>query len=233
MMEEKNKKEKEDCPLCNISEETIKRLKEQKKSDKEQKSNTGTKKKSSWKFRIIFLIIVLGLAGFILYQIFGQSLPEFKTSKSGGILSLLSNDVEVGNPAPDFVSEDAFGNRIALSDFKDNKPVLLVFWATWCGYCAKELPDLKNFAKDYKDKIQVIAITSGEEREVIEKYIQENNIDFPILLDKNREIWNAYLIRGTPSHFLINSSGEIAGLRPGLASREDLEIMMTMLVEFW
>ena len=227
------KKEKEDCPLCNVSEETIKRLKEQEKSNKKEKSNRDTKKKSPWKFRIIFLIIILVLTGFIFYEIFVQAFPEFKIEKRGGILSMLSNNVEVGDPAPDFVSEDVFGNRIALSDFKDNKPVLLVFWATWCGYCAKELPDLKNFAKDYKDKIEVIVITSGEEKEAIEKYIQENNIDFLILLDENREIWNEYPVRGTPAHFLIDSQGKIVGLRPGLASREDLEIMMTMLVEFW
>ena len=54
-----------------------------------------------------------------------------------------------------------------------------------------------------------------------------------MLLDENREIWNQYLVRGTPAHFLIDSQGKIVSLRPGLASREDLEIMLTMLTEFW
>ncbi len=230
-MEQKNNQKNEECPLCKVSEDTIKILKEQKKSGTKEESDIDTKKKSSWKFRIIFLMFVLISGGLIFYRISGQSFPELGIKKE--ILNVLFKNLEVGDPAPDFVSEDVFGNKITLSDFKDNKPVLLVFWATWCGYCAQELPSLKSFAQDYKDKIQVIIIVSGEEKEVIENYIQENDIDIPILLDENRKIWNQYLIRGTPSHFLIDTEGKIAGLRPGLALRENLEIMMTMLIEFW
>ena len=54
-----------------------------------------------------------------------------------------------------------------------------------------------------------------------------------MLLDKDRTIWSNYLVRGTPSHFLIDSSGKIVTLRPSLVSKGDLEVMVTMLTELW
>ena len=201
-------------------------------------------KKSPKKFKVIFLIFIIILGGFIFYQLAQSFFPGLIRGESlslrtivkdkGGILDMFSpKGLGVGDLAPDFVAEDISGNKTALSDFKNKKPVLLVFWATWCGYCAKELPNLKGFAQDHQKEIQVIAVSSGESKETIKKYIQEKDINFLMLLDENRKIWNQYLVRGTPSHFLIDSSGKIAGIRPGLASREDLEIMMTMLTELW
>jgi peroxiredoxin len=229
--------EKEDCPLCSVSEETIKNLEKaggnKKENSEKQKSKTKTKQRSSWLFKIIFLIIVVVVGSLIFYQIFEQSLPEFVAKKSERILSALSKDLEVGDLAPDFISEDVFGNEVALSDFRDDKPVLLVFWATWCGYCAKELPALKSFVKDHQDEIKVIAITSGEDKQTIKEYVQEKDVNFTVLLDLDRKIWNQYPVRGTPAHFLIDSQGNIVALRPGLASKEDLEILMTMLTELW
>ncbi len=201
-------------------------------------------KKSSKKYKVIFLIFIIILGGFIFYQLTQNFFPGLIKGENlslgtivkdkGGILDMFSpKGLDVGDLAPDFVAEDIFGDKTALSDFKEKKPVLLVFWATWCGYCAKELPNLKGFAQDHQKEIQVIAVSSGESKETIRDYVQEKNVNFLMLLDENREIWNAYLVRGTPAHFLIDSSGKIVGLRPGLASREDLEMMMTMLTELW
>lgn len=232
-MEEKNNqnknKGKEKCPLCKVSEETIKRLKERPAKG----SKTAPPKKSSRKFKIWLLIFVFAAGGFVLYQLIGGE--NLTREQSGGeemsiLDKLLPQSLEVGDLAPDFVSEDVYGNKISLSDFQ---PVLLVFWATWCGYCAKELPDLKNFTRDYQDKIQIIAVSSGESKETIKNYIKEKDVNFLMLLDENREVWNIYLVRGTPSHFLIDTGGKIVTLRPGLASREDLEIMTSMLTELW
>ena len=105
----------------------------------------------------------------------------------------------------------------------------MVFWDTWCGYCAKEKDDLKTFTKRYQDKIQVLAVDSGEPKQTIRDYIGKENINFLILLDEQRKIWNQYLIRGTPSHFLIDKQGKIITMRPGLASLADLETMLSMI----
>lgn len=219
----KDKRKEPECPLCEVSQETLEKLKEKGKESK--KKRFFLKNPMIW-----FLIIVVVLGGLAFYKFFLNFSSTDQNQQS--INQKIKTDKEImaiGEKAPDFVSEDVFGNKISLSDFRNKKPVLLVFWATWCGYCAQELPDLKIFTAKYKNEIQIIAVDSGESQKTIEDYIKEEDINFPVLLDEKREIWNQYSIRGTPSHFLIDKKGEIITLRPGLALLKDLETMLSML----
>lgn len=212
-MNQNNNKQGESCPLCETTKKVLNMLKPDKDSEiKDKKSSRRIK------MAFGFLIIILGLIGG--YKIL---------TKENNLIQGQSINGQISSLAPDFASEDVFGNKVALSNFRGKKPVLLVFWATWCGQCAKELPDLKTFAGKYEDMIQVLAVDSGEPKETIKDYIQEKKINFLILLDEERKIWNQYLIRGTPSHFLIDKEGKIITLRPGLALLKDLEMMMTMI----
>ena len=227
MNQENNNEQKEDCPLCEITKEGIDMLNAEKDSEVKNK-------KSSWKIKTFFwcLVIILGVIGG--YKILSNSLLTNSPTEKGLIQEQSAGTSEKANPqinalAPDFVSEDVYGNKISLSDFRGKKPALLVFWATWCGYCAKEKDDLKTFTKRYQDKIQVLAIDSGEPKQTIQDYIGKENINFLILLDENRKIWNQYLVRGTPAHFLIDKQGKIITMRPGLASLADLETMLSMI----
>ncbi|MBU3942995.1 TlpA family protein disulfide reductase [Patescibacteria group bacterium] len=189
------------------------------------------KKEGRFDKLFIIIIVILGIFGF--YWVATQPAPNKSVDKkTEGItenFNKVSGALGIGDMAYDFSTEDSFGSKITLSEFRNKRPVLLVFWATWCGYCAKELPDMKEFVQKYQDRIQVIIIASGEEEKTVKEYIQEKDINFRIFLDKNRKIWSQYAVRGTPSHFLINIEGEINYLRPGLASKTDLEIMMTMV----
>lgn len=219
MSHENNHKEKEDCPLCETAKETMRML----KPDEDSKIKD---RQSSGKAKMVFLclVVILGVIGgykILSNLVQGQSIGTPERNEK--------INPQVNAPAPDFVSEDVFGNKIALSSFRGKKPVLLIFWATWCGYCAKEKDDLKTFTKRYQDKIQVLAVDSSEPRQTIRDYIEKENINFLMLLDEQRKIWNQYLIRGTPSHFLIGKDGELISLRPGLASLADLETMLTMV----
>ena len=227
MNQKNNSKQEESCPLCETTKEAMDML----NADKEPEIKN---KKSSWKIKTIFgcLVIILGVVGG--YKILSNS-PLINSVTEDNLIQKQSINVsekispQINDLAPDFVSEDVFGNKVALSNFRNKKPVLLVFWATWCGQCAKELPNLKTFTQKYQDKIQVLAVDSGEPKETIRDYIQEKDINFLILLDNNRKVWNQYLVRGTPSHFLIDKNGKIITMRPGLASLENLETMLSMI----
>lgn len=132
--------------------------------------------------------------------------------------------------APDFNFKDAKGSEMSLSDLKGNN-ILLVFWATWCGYCKKELPDLKNFVEKYGDEIIVLAISNQEPKETIQEYITQEKINFPVLIDGSGEIWNRYLVRGTPSHFLIDKEGRVVAAIPGYATKENLDALASIVIE--
>lgn len=225
---ENDKHQEEDCLLCETTGEAMDML----NANKDSKIKN---KKSSQKIKIILwcLVIIFGVVG--IYKVLSSSSLTNSVTKGDSIQGQLINIIEKTNPqinalAPDFALEDIFGDSVSLSSFRGGKPVLLVFWATWCGYCAEELPDLKIFTQRYQDKIQIIAIVSSEPKQTIKDYIEKKDINFLILLDEKREIWNQYLVRGTPSHFLISKNGRIVTLRPGLSSLADLEIMLSMIL---
>ncbi len=195
------------------------------------------------KFKILFLVFVFGLAGFVFYK-FSSNFPLFSSKEESqvgkqaikvedrtGLLEMSSKYAKIGDLAPDFIAEDVYGNKIILSNFRNKKSVLLAFWATWCGYCTKELPGLKAFIKKHQDQIQVVAVVSGESRTAVENYIQKKNINFPMLLDEDRKIWRQYLVRGTPTHFLIDIKGKVVTMRVGFVLKKELEAMLKMIKE--
>lgn len=226
--------ENNNTQLNEIPQETTEEL----NSNIQQNSNDSAKKPGKKGAKILFIAIII-VGGVIIFKtIFSGSIDnspyksyerENPTREITDPVLFSSASPRINSLAPDFAAYDTNGNKIVLSSFRNQKPVLIIFWATWCGYCAKELPGLKIFTQRYQDKIQIIAVDSGESKQTIKDYIQEKDINFLIVLDENRKIWNQYLIRGTPSHFLIDKKGKIITLRPGLASLADLEIMLSMI----
>lgn len=233
-MNQTNDEKREDsCPLCKTAGEAMNKL------GLNVRPKSRNRKSLKW-LGIILLTLALALGTFVIYKpladFFSGAAKTSQENQSGDRLAKPATSptdvgVQIGAFAPYFASEDIFGNKVVLSDFRNKKPVLLVFWATWCGYCAKELPDLKTFTQRHQNEIQVIAISSGEIKDTVKNYTEEKDINFLILLDETRKIWNQYLVRGTPSHFLIGQDGKVITLRPGLASLNDLEVMMTMAEE--
>lgn len=160
----------------------------------------------------IFIVIIIGI------YIFGQSvLFKDRNDLEAG------QKVDVGFIAPDFVIKDVRGLEAPLSFIYSNRPVLLIFWSTWCPYCAQELPGLLQFNNIHKDDIQVILVMSGESKQVVGKYVSDKGITFLASLDTSRAIWQLYNVKGTPHHFLINRAGEIIKNLPGLLSLRVLE----------
>ena len=130
-------------------------------------------------------------------------------------------------PALDFTLTDQFGNTHTLDQYK-GKTILLNFWATWCGPCRGEMPDLQAVYEDYgnneKDLVVlgVAAPNLGQEgsAEDISAFLEENGYTYPTLMNEDASLFYSYGISSFPTTFMIDKNGNVYGYIMGAQSRE-------------
>ncbi|BCB03780.1 TlpA disulfide reductase family protein [Bacillus sp. KH172YL63] len=125
----------------------------------------------------------------------------------------------IGDKAIDFKLETLNGEAMTLSQFKGKK-VVLNFWATWCPPCKEEMPIIESFYKKHGDDVEVLAINIDPQYNVKE-YQKSMKLTFPILLDKDDKINNAYDILTVPTTFIINQQGIITNKHIGAITTLD------------
>ncbi len=125
--------------------------------------------------------------------------------------------------APDFELETLDGTVIKLSELRD-KNVILNFWATWCGYCVIEMPDLQKL-QDAHDDLLVLTVNVGESKEVVRNFMAENDLNLTVVLDKDMDVSNIYGIRSFPTTIAINKKGEAIRGYVGMLSYEQMELL--------
>jgi peroxiredoxin len=123
-----------------------------------------------------------------------------------------------GYPAPDFTLATLDGQELTLSQLR-GKPVVLNFWATWCEPCKRELPALQATAEHYGADVTIIGIDQGEEAPVVEEYLNQYNLTYPVILDRDFAISAKYNVAGLPTTFFIDSAGIIRHLWIGEMNR--------------
>ena len=128
-----------------------------------------------------------------------------------------------GDVAPDFSGKTVDGKVIKLSDFR-GKPVLLDFWATWCGPCVTEIPNIKKTYEKFKDKVVFIGINLDYSLVNLKKFLKKEKIEWIQIFDRKgweSEIVKKYRVKGIPAIFLIDSKGKIVKIN--LRGEEILE----------
>ena len=135
----------------------------------------------------------------------------------------------------DFTAMDKDGKTVKLSDFKGKK-VYLNMWASWCGPCMREIPELEKVYQKYKNNKDFVflSITSPNDAEfknqspqdkskdVILKKAKELGATYPVLFDVNDRFIINYAIRSFPTHILINSDGTFETRIAGSVNEETL-----------
>ena len=125
---------------------------------------------------------------------------------SSGILGCEQkrNFLAVGDNAPTFSLLDLDGNTISLGDLLKGKEVILSFWASWCPECRQQMPILNGFAKEYRDKIEIIGINIQEPKNVVASFVKNIGVGYKILLDSKGQVSRLYGVIGVPTNILIN-----------------------------
>lgn len=130
------------------------------------------------------------------------------------------------DPAPDFKLQDLDGKPLTLASFR-GKVILLNFWATWCGPCRVEVPDLIELQNKYKDSVQVIGLaTDDEDQQGIKEFVKEFRINYPVALATTDIRFQYGGIPALPTVFLLDTQGRIVQKHEGLRDPElfDTEI---------
>ena len=144
-----------------------------------------------------------------------------------------ASDSANATAAPEFTMADTEGQTLTLADFR-GKPVLLNFWASWCGPCASEMPAIQSAYEQYGDQIQFVAVNmtgmGGETETSALSLIQQNNYTFPVYFDVDSSAAVAFGVTSIPQTYLIDAEGNIIGGLRGAMSDNVLAEGIQMLL---
>ena len=114
------------------------------------------------------------------------------------------------------------GTTFSVADFSE-KPMMLHFWATWCPICELGNGNIQSISEDYN----VISVASWSENKAnVEKYMRENQITFPVILDNDGELANKFGLSGVPTSFIIGPKGNIKFVESGYSTEIGLRLRL-------
>lgn len=136
--------------------------------------------------------------------------------------------------APNFTVYDVDGNEIELHDFI-GKPIVLNFWASWCGPCQMEMPDFEEAYKTYGDQVNFLMVnmTDGA-RETVETasaFISDKAYTFPVFYDTAQEAAYGYGVYSLPTTYFLDSEGYGIAQASGAIDMETLQIGLDMIMQ--
>lgn len=115
-----------------------------------------------------------------------------------------------GMPAPEFTLNNVDGNPISLSSLR-GKYVVLDFWGTWCGWCIKGIPEMKEMYAKYSHRLEVVGIACGDTGEAWKKFVAEKSLPWTNLLNgkDDANVSAMYAVKGYPTKIILDPEGRI------------------------
>ena len=193
-------------------------------------------------FLILALVLVLLLAGAsVLYsQLSGMMDPDQLATQEPPEQTqptdpTVSGETETDDPnrtkAPDFTVYDADGKTVRLSDYF-GKPIILNFWASWCGPCKMEMPDFQEKYLEYGEEIQFLMVNATGGRETIntaKAFLAGTDYTFPVLFDLDSDASMIYGVYSLPTTYFIDAEGYLVARAIGAIDAEILQRGINMI----
>lgn len=164
--------------------------------------------------QIVILLLILLLGG---YAIVSSAFGGDGKPKEGG-------------KAPSFELMGLDGSAHTLEEYK-GKSVVLNFWGSWCAPCVKEMPALQaQWDKWREEGVVVVGVNVGEDQMTVENFVNQVDIDFPVVMDTGRDAVRSYGVSPLPTTFFINSKGKIDSIHIGQLDLGSLDEQIGKLV---
>lgn len=154
-------------------------------------------------------------------------------SRESADANLPDNLVEAPRPghrAPDFTLTTTTGETVSLSDYR-GQVVVLNFWATWCGPCRFEMPDLQRLSEEMAGQAVVLGVNQGQDSAEITRFATSVGVDYPLLLDEDSVTNRLYRVVALPTTYFIDGDGVIREQLAGTATQAVLQAKAESLIE--
>lgn len=176
--------------------------------------------------------ILLGIIIAVALAVLGGTAIHLSTVEVPASLELPTGSaLEVGDEAPDFRLPTLDGDELTLSSLR-GQVVLVDFWATWCGPCRQEMPELQRLYEKLANRgVEIVAINVDAQPEAVAPYVRREGLTFPIVLGGAAEQVR-YRVTGLPTLYVVDQSGVIRyrhiGYVPGAESvlAEEIETLL-------
>ena len=130
--------------------------------------------------------------------------------------------------APDFTLKALSGVNLRLAEQRGDI-IVLNFWASWCGPCIQEMPELDKLARKYQPLgVQIWGVNVEADSSAAQKYLSKTRVEFPILFDTENSVSESYQVQAMPTTVIINKDGDVhsvhRGYKPGYEQKYENDI---------
>jgi peroxiredoxin len=133
-------------------------------------------------------------------------------------------------PAPQFTLPLLDGGSVEGAALWRERPVVLAFFSSWCGPCARQQAALAELADRYGDAVAFVGIAGQDERGALAAFVERNEVSYPVGIDETLEIWRRYAVREPPAVVLIAPGGRLLRGWPGMVDTRRLEAALDRVV---